>query len=312
MADPTSKGAELQRTYVLTVKVHDLMGAATVEDVPVQIRLMRSDGGATAPLFGPQGLVAGTSAMMDRAEETAAPPMIEEGVATFRLLPNAYYFVPTLYVITVGGRGYRFTMPAGDSDLIELLNGEVIPAGGIDGVTGLPHGSAALDALRWDTATGRWVPVSSESTVYYAITRANTFSSLTSALRGLLMSTMAALYDAAGPFYVTSNRALDVYEVDDARLAALWPTGHPAPYLWVVVPEQAGSVTRYSAAMSRVDGGGLTVSPFVESAFSLTIDGVPYRCGVLQLVHDPRGTFRVVWRYSPSGIMTPNIVQVGG
>ena len=312
MADPSSKGAELQRTYNLTIKVHDFTGAATATGVPVQLRLVRADGGSTAPLFGPQGLVAGTTGVMDRAEEPAAPPMIEEGTATFRLLPNAYYFVPTLYAASVGGRNYRFTMPAADSDLIELLNGEVVPAGGIDGVTGLPHGSTALDSLRWDATTNRWVPVSSDSTVYYAITRGNTFLSLSTALRGLLMSMSAVRYDGVGQSYATSNSALNVYEVEDARLTALWPTGHPAPYLWVVVPERGGPVARYAVAMTDGDGGGLTVASFTEAAFSLTIEGAPYRCGVIQLVRDPRGDFRVVWRYTPPGITVPTIVQVGG
>lgn len=313
MADPNSKGRELQQTYALTVKVHDLMGEAPQDlEVPVQIRLSRADNGSTAPLFGPQGLIAGTLSSKDRPYTMKSPPMIEEGTVTFQLIPNAYYFVPTYYTASVGGRNYRFVMPAADSDLITLLDGEVIPAGGADAITGLPVGSSALDSLRWNAAMNAWQAVSSTSVIYYAITRGNGFSDLSSAIRSILTSGDAQVYSSTLGLYVTANQALDVFETSDyaGSFDVLWPVGMSAPYLWVAVPTAIGLATQYTG-YGEPDGGGTeTSAAFLHPNFSLTVEGVPYDCGVVQLPRSDRAAFKVIWDYEAPVIASPSIVEI--
>lgn len=129
MPDPDSRDPTLQRTYHLTVKLHDLMGDAPTVASLMTCTLVRSDGNAASPLFGPQGLLVGGAAPRAIPAVTRDPTMISPGVYAFRLIPNAYYFVSTHYQLSVGGRVYEFVMPAEDSDLITILDGEISSPG---------------------------------------------------------------------------------------------------------------------------------------------------------------------------------------
>ena len=129
MPDPSSKAANLQRTYLLTVSLHDLHGDSPPIDAPVSLRLIRADGASGSPLFGPQGLLSGNTDTFVIPAVERDPSMISAGMHQFRILPNEYYFVPTAYALAVGGRSYRFVMPAADSNVIELLDGETSSGG---------------------------------------------------------------------------------------------------------------------------------------------------------------------------------------
>ena len=146
MPDPASKPAALQRTYMLTVKVHDLHGDSPVVDSPVSLRLRRADSQSSSPLFGPQGLLAGDVDQFTIAPVERDETMISEGVHQFRVIPNEYYFVPTIYSLVVGGRTYTFTMPAHDADVITLLDGDAA-GGGTDPESALDEVGTALARL---------------------------------------------------------------------------------------------------------------------------------------------------------------------
>lgn len=124
MPDPSSKAASLQQTYTLTVKLHDLMGDAPVDAATMAMQLVRTDEHRSEPLFGPQGLLLGGSTVTPILAVSRDATMISPGVYTYRLIPNDYYFVTTRYQLVVGGRRYPFTMPAEDTDLITILDGE--------------------------------------------------------------------------------------------------------------------------------------------------------------------------------------------
>ncbi len=127
MADP--RPAELQKTYQLVVPVHDLMGDAPQAESNIVVRLVRTDRDAGAPLYGPQGLVVGGQGVDTITPTARDSSEISEGLYVFRLIPNAYYFVPTVYELTAGARTYQFTMPARDATLIELLDEEAVADG---------------------------------------------------------------------------------------------------------------------------------------------------------------------------------------
>lgn len=123
MADPASKDSTLKRTYDLTIPVLDLMGDSPADSpLSLTVQLVRTDGASDSPLFGPDGLIAGDMtqsviAVSDRPSGSALDP----ATAVLQLIPTAYWFVPTRYLLTAAGRVYQFTMPAEDSSLITLL-----------------------------------------------------------------------------------------------------------------------------------------------------------------------------------------------
>lgn len=126
MADPTTIADAFKRTYTLTVPVLDLMGdAPTQAGRPVSVTLARADRGADSPLYGPDGLLVG-SMTQEVSEATRRPTgsALTPATYTFDLIPNGYWFVPTVYLLSVDGRVYQFTMPAEDSSLITLLDAE--------------------------------------------------------------------------------------------------------------------------------------------------------------------------------------------
>ena len=114
----------IDRTYRLTVPVHDLRGDAPTESgTSASISLMRLDGHSNAPLYGPEGLVVGRMSTdefipMDRPADTDLHP---ESVV-FELLPTAYFRVQTQYVLSVAGRTYTFQMPERDESILELFD----------------------------------------------------------------------------------------------------------------------------------------------------------------------------------------------
>lgn len=152
MADPTSIDNRFKRTYTLTVPILDLMGDSPVTaGIPVMIALARADGAADQPLFGPDGLLVG--AMTQEVSEATARPAgtaLAPANFEFSLIPNGYWFVPTVYLLTVGGRTYRFTMPAEDTSIITLLGTETTatPSSGDSGVVAieLPTVESVADA----------------------------------------------------------------------------------------------------------------------------------------------------------------------
>lgn len=162
MADPRNIPAAAQRAYTLDVPIHDLVG-----DVPpveagsgsVTVTLVRLDGDAGAPVFGPRGLIDGELVGQPvRSQPRQGDADIQAETIQFRLLPNAYFFVPTRYVLALAGRVYLFTMPAADSGIVALLDAEdAAPDDGGDdggGVTArrLPEVETAADLAALEAA----------------------------------------------------------------------------------------------------------------------------------------------------------------
>lgn len=113
------------RTRELTVQAFDLRGLDAGAETEAVVTLMRADGNRAAPLYGPDGVVSGVTARASFGPVNAvrAGGTEEVGAVTLRLLPSAAFTPETLYVLTVAGRRYTFTMPDNDTDLLTLLTG---------------------------------------------------------------------------------------------------------------------------------------------------------------------------------------------
>ena len=147
MADPDTIAAEFRRTYALDVPVLDIGGdPPTTSGMTATVRLVRTDGRADAPLFGPNGLIVGAQTTKMYG---GTPPFNDETLrpetAQFSLVPNGYWFVPTRYILTVAGRIYQFTMPAADSSIITLIGAE--DDGGGNTTPGTPGTTPGVVAL---------------------------------------------------------------------------------------------------------------------------------------------------------------------
>ena len=129
MADPESRDASLRRTYELSIPVLDIQGdAPATAPLPVSVRVERVDSGATAQLFGPDGVLSGDLASVHLdVEPRPSGSALSPATAVIQLIPSDYWFVSTRYVLTVQGRIYTFRMPAQDVSLIELLSSETDP-----------------------------------------------------------------------------------------------------------------------------------------------------------------------------------------
>ena len=151
-------------------------------------------------------------------------------------------------------------------------------------------GSAALDTLQWNSATG-WTPVSAVSTQYLAVTAADDFTTLKKALVGLLTLGGNEAAQPAIPAYVTT-RFFSLATIggvntsgNDALLSDLWPTGEQPPFVWLVTPEAYGWLQRSRVTVStRVDnrGAGTKVESdvrFGRLPYRVEVDGVPFSVG---------------------------------
>ena len=281
MADPSSKSAALQRVYALTVPVHDLMGDGPTETGRITVTLARADGRADLPLFGPQGLIDGDAATQTVTAVQRDPSSLSESTYTFNLLPNEYYFVPTVYLLQAGDRAYRFTMPAEASNLVELLDGEPA-AGGGDGsgeaAAVLPTVASVEDAAELAAAeggTGRpiFALVSADFGTYLAgdvLVWTGAWSLLvrSSALTPRTLGKMMAWMQAAG--------AVDATSASDADIQGLRPGMHftatataVAQVLYVGFPDALRS--RLRAIL--IDGRRWSTDPLTEVSSVEVIDG---------------------------------------
>ena len=175
--------------------------------------------------------------------------------------------------------------------------GDILPAAArgffddaVDSLVPASGGSAALDRLQWNSATG-WTPVSAVDTQYLVVTAAEDFTTLKKALVGLLTlgGNEAAL--PAVPALVTTRffSQATIGGVNtrglDALLSDLWPTGDRPPFVWLVTPEAFSWLQRSRVTVStRVDnsGAGTEVEAgvrFGRVPWRVEIDGVPYEVG---------------------------------
>ena len=160
----------------------------------------------------------------------------------------------------------------------------------VDSLVPAHGGSAALDRLQWNSATG-WTPVSAVSTQYLVVTAADDFTTLKKALVGLLTMGGNEAAQPAIPAYVTT-RFFSLATIGgvntrglDALLSDLWPTGEGAPFVWLVTPEAFAWLQRSRVTVStRVDnsGAGTEVEAgvrFGRLPYRVEIDGVPFEVG---------------------------------
>ena len=161
----------------------------------------------------------------------------------------------------------------------------------VDSLVSAHGGSAALDTLQWNSATG-WTPVSAVDTQYLVVTRSDDFVTLKQALVGLLTLGGNEAAQPAIPAYVTT-RFFSLATIGgvntrglDALLSDLWPTGDRCA---VCLASDAGSV-RLAATQSRVtvstrvdnSGAGTEVEAgvrFGRLPYRVEIDGVPFEVG---------------------------------
>ena len=297
MPDPNDKAPYLQRTYLLTVPVHDLMGDAPATPSPVSIRLFREDDHSTAPLFGPRGLVTVSLSQFEFPSLPRDPSMISAGTHQFRLIPNEYYFVPTKYVATVGGRSYTFSMPAADANLIRLLDADPATGGGGGGMTAqLPDGTDARNELRW--IGGRWAAVNTGTVRWSAITPVATYASLAALM---LDAAVVAAPGGTGPnaagdgALVSSLRQISISTTGAGNFGSptvetdeVWPVAGPAPTVWAITSTFSGWIDRYTL-VGRLDeeGSGVLTTfnglDLIRPAWGIIVNGISYDVSYLSL-----------------------------
>ena len=216
-------------------------------------------------------------------------------------------------------------------------SGDILPADArgffddaVDSLVPAAGGSAALDRLQWNSATG-WTPVSEVSTQYLVVTRTDDFTTLKKALVGLLTmgGNEAALPNV--PAYLTS-RFFSLAIVggvntrgNDALLSDLWPTGERPPFVWLATPEAYGWLQRSRVTVSTVvdnRGEGIEVESnvrFGRLPYRVEIDGVPYEIGryrtSLARPVDASSTpneaaLRYEYRYAAPDPETPTVTQL--
>ena len=178
------------------------------------------------------------------------------------------------------------------------------PPGPQDGLE-LPAGTSVRGGLQWSVPDGRWIAVSQVSTVYYALTRENTFGSLQEALLFGLRR--------AGKSYPEAYAALPAGETAEAfsvqegfgnnrfqeiaissQIANVWPhdaTDNPA--LWVLAPARTEWIKDFSSEYRRLDGRGQREAEDIEQdAFRIrlnfvALNGVEYDAGDAIVLGDP-------------------------
>ena len=175
--------------------------------------------------------------------------------------------------------------------------GDILPAAArgflddaIDSLVPAHGGSAALDRLQWNSATG-WTPVSAVSVQYLVVTAADDFTTLKKALVGLLTMGGNEAAQPAIPAYVTT-RFFSLATIGgvntrglDALLSDLWPTGDRPPFVWLVTPTAFGWLQRSRVTVSTVvdnRGEGLEVESnvrFGRLPYRVEVDGVPHEIG---------------------------------
>ncbi len=287
MADPSSKAAELQKTYVLTVPVHDLMGDAPTASSNIVVTLVRADGDITAPLFGPQGLIVGGEGIDTITPTARDSSEISEGLYVFRLLPNAYYFVPTVYELTAGARTYQFTMPSKDSTLIELLNEEASGGetdGGTTPATVHPDVESVKDAAELLAAEGAsgepiFARVSADFATWHTgdvLVWTGEWSLLvrTSSLSGRTLGTMRAWFQPLAAVDASGAPTATLREGERGGVTLTHAASTTKQYLTVAFPDSLDS--RLQAILidgARWDGAG---RPLLRGATE-TLDGVAHR-----------------------------------
>ena len=122
--DPPVELPAEQMIWTLAVPIHNIHGDAPAVAGALFIRLRRLDGNEHLPLYGARGALLGLDATQPILPTAADPSTISEGVKDFLLLATAYYTVDTVYELTADGRTYRFSMPARNASLIELMDEE--------------------------------------------------------------------------------------------------------------------------------------------------------------------------------------------
>ena len=285
MADPSTKSMALQTVYELTVPVHDLMGDAPTVEGNITVTLARADGRTDRPIFGPQGALFGAAATDTIVPAQRDASEISEGEWTFRLLPNDYYFVPTIYLLVIGTRAYSFTMPAEDSNLITLLDAESPAAGGGPGTDPpapvLPNVVSVANASELMAAEGAsgdpiFVLVTADFSTYHngdLLVWTGTWSRLTrtTSLTPRSLGKLLAWYQTAGAVDSSGATESEIYERNPSL--TLTHAGAVGPQsLYIGYPESLDD--RIGGIL--VDGTPWSGTPLVKGAVE-TITGVDYR-----------------------------------
>ena len=189
-------------------------------------------------------------------------------------------------------RGFFISLQwTGGQDALERRN---VAGAGWEDVTsvvaipgeGLPLGSDVLTDIRWDAANAEWEAVSSETTIYMGLTRDVTLARVSAAVlyaldNGLQIYPPTADISVPAEEFSVSQRGASARWAENTQSAYInhvWPSGGPAPYVWVLTPAHTDwiddFVTRYEdwSTGARVDRDFVLAVDRDE----WRINGVPY------------------------------------
>ena len=167
-----------------------------------------------------------------------------------------------------------------------------------DAGAGLSPGTAAQNEVRWNATAGRWEAVSTVSTVWFALTRDNTFDALQTLMLAVANEPGGAGKTAVGAASVggslsVSDLALFLASARNVPASTGWPVGEAAPYGWVLAPQLYGWLDNFTmnagrerpdtdpdgyARLERISGAALTRAPWL-----VIVDGTPFEAGYAQI-----------------------------
>ena len=183
----------------------------------------------------------------------------------------------------------------------------------------LPAGAAGQDTLRYNIVDSAWEAVSVLETPYVAVLRGDTFADISAALTAYFAAGEDKIddwqTDPDSGIYVESSISryaqfatwtTSPYGIANQvlKLQAYWPVGEESPYLWLLLPRYYGGIGNYQiGTISQVRGGPIQPiiysSFFTKASYGISISGVPYDVGIIQLPVPNRNPFNVNWVLRP-------------
>ena len=158
---------------------------------------------------------------------------------------------------------------------------------------GLPTGTAAATGIKWSETSQRWEALSTETTIYYAITRAAAYASIAEAILHAL-NTEGNRYpppnDRVTAFEPWTTREGYAYNVlgeseRDIAITNVWTDGGAAPYAWVLSPASEDWIDNFTIVY-RANGVAVAQPAITVERDFMRINGTPYDAGYLQLAGD--------------------------
>ena len=214
-------------------------------------------------------------------------------------------------------QGFQRRNSAGDmwEDVINVAPG--VPGKNAN----LPSGTAVRTGLKWDSVNGVWESVSTITTVYYALTRENTFASLQEALLHAL-GTEGTSYPPYGPYAddvvlnpwsTAEGYSYNVFEDTETthKITNVWPENGEAPYAWVISPASEDWIPNFKTRYGE-NGAIVDMPDMVVRRDFMRINGTPYDVSSVQLTgtrppHDSGSQMQLI--YTSPAETAPSILQ---